>query len=458
MVICGVIRNPFWNLDHMSDARETAREVLAAVGAGTKLDTVLHETVYSGDLDLRDHTYAVRLVKVVLRNRTLLDYQVSFFSKRPAAGIQPDLLDILRVAAAELCFMRTADYAAVNEAVEAARTGFGKKAAGFINAVLRRIAETPEPILPDRSDETRYLSVKYSHPEWLVKRWLERLGRTECEKLLAINNTDAPLYVVHNPLRTTRCELAAALRGADADAETGPLETTRVDLRGKSITEVPPLTDGRALIVDPSSTLGVRALSPPYGASVLDMCAGVGGKTRQLSWAVGPGGRVLAPDNVAVKVGTLASNVAKYSMENIQPVVADLTRPLVRGLSYILVDAPCSNTGVLRRKPDIRWRLNEEALMGHAALQLALLSEGARSLAPGGKLVYQTCSTEPEENERVVEAVLAAFPELELETRTEDLFNAYVEGNYLRAWPQRHGTNGAFAAIIRKKNGREREG
>jgi 16S rRNA (cytosine967-C5)-methyltransferase len=441
----------------MSDAREIARGVLAAVGAGAKLDTVLHEAVHPGDLDLRDRNYAVRLVKVVLRNRTLLDYQVSFFAKRPAAGIQPGLLDILRVAAAELCFMRTADYAAVNEAVEAARTGFGKKAAGFANAVLRRITEASEPILPDKRDEARYLSVKYSHPEWLVKRWLGRLGRAECEELLAVNNTDAPLYVVHDPLRTTGCELAEAIREAGADAEAGPLETTRVELRGKSIAEVPPLADGRALIVDPSSTLGVRALSPPRGAFVLDMCAGVGGKTRQISWAVGPSGRVLATDNIAAKVGILASNVEKCAMKNVQPVVADLTRPLVRGLSYILVDAPCSNTGVLRRKPDIRWRLKEEDMTGHAALQLALLSEGARSLAPGGKLVYQTCSMEPEENERVVEAILAAFPELELETPAGDLLDAYIDGNYLRAWPHRHGTNGAFVATLRRKNGRERE-
>jgi 16S rRNA (cytosine967-C5)-methyltransferase len=131
---------------------------------------------------------------------------------------------------------------------------------------------------------------------------------------------------------------------------------------------------------------------------------------------------------------------------------------LVRGLSHILADVPCSNTGVLRRKPDIRWRLKEEDLTGHAALQIRLLSEGGRSLAPGGKLVYQTCSTEPEENERVVEAVLAAFPELELETPAGDLLDVYIDGNYLRAWPHRHGTNGAFVAIIRKKNGREREG
>jgi 16S rRNA (cytosine967-C5)-methyltransferase len=442
----------------MSDARETAREVLAAVGAGAKLDTVLYETVRPGGLDLRDRNYAARLVKIVLRNRALLDYQVSFFAKRPADGIQPGLLDILRAGAAELCFMRTADYAAVNEAVDAARTGFGKKAAGFTNAVLRRIAEAPEPILPDERDETGYLSVKYSHPEWLVKRWLKRLGRAECERLLAVNNTDAPLYVVHDPLRNAGFELAAAIREAGADAEAGPLETTRVELRGKSIAEVPPLNDGRALIVDPSSTLGVLALSPPRGAFALDMCAGVGGKTRQLSWAVGPSGRVLATDNVVAKVDTLASNVEKNAMENVRPVVADLTRPLVRGLSHILADVPCSNTGVLRRKPDIRWRLKEEDLTGHAALQIRLLSEGGRSLAPGGKLVYQTCSTEPEENERVVEAVLAAFPELELETPAGDLLDVYIDGNYLRAWPHRHGTNGAFVAIIRKKNGREREG
>jgi 16S rRNA (cytosine967-C5)-methyltransferase len=434
----------------MTDARRIILKVLKAVNAGEKLDTVMSRIVHSG-VDNRDRVYITTLVKTVLRNRSLLDYQISVFAKRPSAGIQANLLDILRVATAELLLLRTADYAAVNEAVAAVGAEFGKKAAGFANAVLRRIAEISEPALPDSDDEIRFLSVKYSHPEWLVKRWLKRLGRVECEALLGVNNTDAPLYVVHNPLRTTRCELAAAIREAGTETETGPIETLHVKLGGKSIADIPPLNDGRALIVDPSSTIGVRALSPTPGSIVLDMCAGVGGKTWQLAWTAGLQSKVLAADSSHPKIGLLTAGIKKYGADNVVPIPADTTRPLAQKADFILIDTPCSNTGVIRRKPDVRWRLEENDLTDYTALQLLLLSGGSRTLAPGGKLVYQTCSTEPEENERVVEAVLAAFTGLRLERPRADILEPYTDGDYIRTWPHRHGVNAVFVAVIRKE-------
>jgi 16S rRNA (cytosine967-C5)-methyltransferase len=440
------------------DVRKIAVDALTAVSAGKKLDAVIRRAIRAGRLNRRDQTYAAALVKKVLRNRNLLDYQIEIHAGKAVTSIQPVLLETLRVATTEISLMRTANYAAVNEAVRAVRTEFGKSAAGFANAVLRRIAETPEPVLPDPNNEAAFLAVKYSHPEWLVKRWLRRFGRTECEDALKTNNEDAPLYVIHNPTRVTRCELAAAIRDAGADAETGPLETLRVELKKKPIADIPLLNDGRALIVDPSSTLGVKALSPPRGVVAFDMCAGAGGKSRQLAWAVGPDGKIIAADNVAAKVEILAAETNRSHAEKILPIIADLTKPLVRGAGYILVDAPCSNTGVLRRKPDVRWRIKEEELAGHAALQLSLLSEAVRTLAPGGKLVYQTCSTEPEENERVVEAVLAAFAEVELKKPAGKLFIDYADGDYLRTWPHRHGLNGAFIAVVRKYDGRKRKG
>jgi 16S rRNA (cytosine967-C5)-methyltransferase len=448
VVLCAELSS---SLKHnVTDARKTILKVLKTVNGGVKLDTAISRIVNNRSAR-RDRAYVTTVIKTVFRNRSLLDYQISVYAKRPTAGIQTGLLDILRVATAELLLLRTADYAAVNEAVAAAGVEYGKKAAGFVNAVLRRIAEAREPALPGSDDEIEFLSVKYSHPEWLVKRWLKRFGRTECEALLAVNNTDAPLYAVHNPLLSTRCETAAAIREADAETETGPLETLRIDLRGKTIADIPALNDGRALIVDPSSTIGVRALSPKPGSTVLDMCAGAGGKTWQLAWTAGPLSKVLAADNSTSKIRLLAAGISEYKGDSVIPIAADSTKPLVRKADYILIDAPCSNTGVIRRKPDVRWRLEENDLTGFAALQLALLSEGARTLAPGGKLAYQTCSTEPEENEYVVEAVLAAFPELRLEKPGADIFEPCIDGYYIRTWPHRHGLNGAFVAVVRKE-------
>jgi 16S rRNA (cytosine967-C5)-methyltransferase len=448
VVLCAELSSSFKH--SLTDARKTILKVLKTVNGGVKLDTAISRIVNNRP-DRSDRAFVTTVVKTVFRNRSLLDYQISFYAKRPAGGVQTGLLNILRVATAELLLLRTADYAAVNEAVAAAGAEYGKKAAGFANAVLRRIAEAREPALPEPDDEMGFLSVKYSHPEWLVKRWFKRFGRTECEALLAVNNTDAPLYAVHNPLRTTRCELAAAIREAGAEPETGPLETLRIDLSGKAISEIPPLNDGRALIVDPSSTVGVRVLSPKPGSTVLDMCAGAGGKTWQLAWAAGPRSKILAADSSASKIRLLEAGISKYKADIVIPVRSDSTKSPVRTADYILIDAPCSNTGVIRRKPDVRWRLEEDDLTGFAALQLALLSEGARTLAPGGKLVYQTCSTEPEENEYVVEAVLAAFPELRLERPEGDIFEPYVDVYYIRTWPHNHDLNGAFVAIIRKE-------
>ena len=426
--------------------RAAAVAALAAVRRGAQLDRALERTV-RGKLGRRDASFAEELVKSVVRHKTLLDYQLAQAAKSlpkvPAA-----VVDIMRVAAAELFLLNTPAYAAVDQAVAAAKASRYAGLAPVVNGVLRRVASRDAPAVPEGDDAAR-LAVAYSHPEWLVRRWLERLGPADAEALLRANNEPAPLNVYANPARVSRDELAARLSAEGCAVTDGPFGSLAVALADKGLVELDAFREGLFAVLDPASTLGPRALAPPAGATVWDLCAGAGGKAVQLAWAVGPGGKVVAVDSNGRKLKACAAAAARLGLENIEIRKADVLKAEVPRAESVFLDVPCTNLGVVRRKPDVKWRVREEDVAAAAATQEALLARAVDVLAPGGSVVYNVCSLEPEENEQVVESVTARAPAT-LAPCSGDEFGDACDGSFLRTRPHRHGCNGGFAATLRR--------
>ncbi len=427
--------------------RVAAVAALAAVRRGAKLDDALARAV-RGRLGRRDASFAEELVKAVVRNRSFLDYQLAQAATKPLRKAPASVLDMMRVGAAELFFLNTPSYAAVDQAVAQVKGSRYAALAPFVNAALRRAASWDGPVTPDGDDVAR-LSLVYSHPEWLVRRWLERLGPGECEELLRANNAPAPLNVYANPARASREKLAALLTAEGCGAADGPFGSLAVVLGEKGLAELAAFRKGLFAVLDPASTIGPRALAPPAGATAWDLCAGVGGKAAQLSWAVGPGGKVVAVDVDGRKLKACAAAAARLGLDNVDIRKADILEDELPQADYVFLDVPCTNLGVIRRKPDVKWRVREEDVAAAAATQEAMLARAAEALAPGGTVVYNVCSLEPEENERAVENVLGRAP-LELAPVGGE-FGALSDGRYLRTWPHRHGCNGGFVAVLRRR-------
>jgi len=432
-------------------ARSAALDALRrARKTRTFLRDALHAVFEETRLEPRDRALATQLAAGIVRHRRTLRLFVSHArgKGRRATTIQPDLLIILELGAFQLLFLdRVPDYAAVNEAAEAARrTARGKKsgdkAAGFANGVLRGVQRliaghnpdglpapdaVPHPdggvvrlreaVLPDpREDRAAFLGAAYSYPDWLVARWLDAFGG-EAEAICRWNNRRPRLFARANPMfYLTPGEYTGGAvippgeytGGAVPGPRPGCLDVS--DLAAPRLDAL--LADGSLTIQDPSAMLAVEALQPTPGETVLDLCASPGTKTTQILEAMRGEGRVVVCDRSREKLEPLRQMAAARDAKNLTLcLVDDLGRAApAKGFDAALVDAPCSNTGVLARRVEARWRLRPDDLEELPRRQLELLALASGFVRPGGRLVYSTCSLEAEENEGVVRAFLHTHP------------------------------------------------
>ncbi|MFN9454044.1 MAG: RsmB/NOP family class I SAM-dependent RNA methyltransferase, partial [Gemmatimonadota bacterium] len=285
-------------------------------------------------------------------------------------------------------------------------------------------------------------------PRWLVARWAARWGADEAARLLAANNTLAPVIV--RPFGIGFEPLEAMLEASDVPVSDAPLVRDSLQLGpGIALTELGAFRQGRFFVQDPAATLVVHYAAVPPGARVLDACAAPGGKALELAKVAG---HVVAADRQPARAARLQENVTRVGATNVEVRVADAREPGDGTYDVVLVDAPCTGTGTFRRHPDARWRLKVSDLAVMGALQRSLLAALAPTVRPGGLLVYSTCSLEPEENDVQVEHFLAAHPDFTLEPPPEGAVPPDVlDGGRLRVLPQRHGTDGAFAARLRRR-------
>jgi 16S rRNA (cytosine967-C5)-methyltransferase len=433
----------------VTDARVAAAEICADIRGGELLDPAFDRR--TNRLDARDRRWVRELVYGMLRRRSRLD---GFLDARVNGGafrLDVDLHDLMRLGAAQLLYMESVPaYAAIAQTVELAKRRHGMGASKLANAVLRRLDRERDTLtIPTPSDPIDRLALEGSHPRWLVARWTERWGADETQRLLEANNHEAPL--IARPWHVVREQLEAMLESAGVHGEDAPLVRDSIVLSSpvSSLTELGPFRQGLFHLQDPASTLVTQYACVPTGALVADLCAAPGGKSVELSRNAS---QVFSSDLSFSRLQRVVENATRLEIDSMYAYVADARYPAVRPLDLVLIDAPCTGTGTFRRHPDARWRLKVSDLAVMSSIQRNILKTAADAVKPGGWLVYSTCSLELEENDEQIARFLAEHPDFKLDPPPDGAVPASVLDNgFLRVLPQRHGTDGAFAARLRRK-------
>lgn len=364
--------------------------------------------------DARDSSFIAELVYGTLRNRSYLDWVLDQFSSRPVEQTDAWTRNILRMAAYQMLLLdRVPVSAAVNTATELAKV-FGKKGP-YVNGLLRNLdrrrSVLAQPHIADAGDN---LAIRYSHPAWLVKRWMDRFGLERTEAVLRANNLHAPLVIRANTLKTTRGQLRAELAEAGVESRDTAYSSVGIELLSNpGIRGLAAYTSGLFLVQDEAAQLVTLMLSPQPGEFVLDACAAPGGKATHLAELMKNKGRIVALENDPERIGKIRENSLRLGTAIVQSVLGDASSSPGSGFDRILVDAPCSGLGILRRHPDGRWNKRESEIRNRADMQRRILKHCSTLLKPGGVLVYATCTTEPEENEEVIDAIARTGMEID---------------------------------------------
>jgi 16S rRNA (cytosine967-C5)-methyltransferase len=388
-----------------------------------------------------------------------LDWLLAHCSDRPLESLTPEVRNLLRLGAYQLCMMeRMPSYAAVSETVGLAKQVGHAGIAGFVNAVLRSLARQRASLsLPQPDADLRaYLTITQSHPYWLVERWLTHYGAQRATTMCWANNSLPPLVVRANRLRTTSEGLMDALR-----AEGCQVERCRLAPDGVLIRAHPPLdrlrcyAEGWFTVQDEAAILCGHLLDPQPGERVLDTCAAPGGKATHAAELMGDVGEVLCLEQSCSRLGLVEENARRLQLGSLQCRVGDATTiKFDQPFDRILVDAPCSGFGVLRRHPDAKWRKGPELIKSMAGQQIAILHHVSRFLKPGGTLVYVTCSTEPEENQQVIRRFLADHPEYQVVAAAGYLPSAariFADASgWFQTWPGPEDVDGFFGARLQR--------
>ena len=441
-------------------AFEALRRADPVHGSGKDLATTLAETRGLVS-DPRDRALTTEIALGVERWRAALDARIAHAAGRAIAAIDFPALLTLRIAVFQLAYLtRTPPHAVVDDAVAMTKRARATRAAGFVNGVLRTLLrgslDAALPVRPQGDDAAAwlaYLSITLSHPEWLARRWAARYGFEAAERWARFNNEPAPLTVRINTRRRTVDDARDAL--AREGVATGPARHAR---RALLVTSGNPMgstlfRDGDMALMDEASQLVGSVAAAAMSGLVLDACAAPGGKTLVLACDLPAGARLVAGDRRPRRVSLLARSLARYGLDDVPVVMHDVSKGVpFRDLDGILIDAPCSGLGTIRRDPDIRWRRAEADLAPLAAMQQRLLVHAADAVKPGGRIVYATCSSEPEENEQVVEAFLAAHSGFVREPIGAEPVGALIdESGDFRTLPHRDGLEAFYAAVLTRR-------
>jgi 16S rRNA (cytosine967-C5)-methyltransferase len=410
---------------------------------------------FADELEPRDRAQVREYVQNILRRRSYLDFIINHFSNISVDEMKPLLKNILRLGLYELLFMGgTPDYATINEAVDITKLKLGSKSGDLVNAILRNIqrdiAKLPKPAFEDR---TKLIATTFSHPEWMVKRWVKRFGEREAFQLMQANNQRPVFYVRVNNLRTKTENFKLRLDKLDipyneSDWLPGYF---KVDSIGPFI-EKDLLKKGICLVQDIAAGFAPTILEPLPGETIYDLCAAPGTKSIVMADMMEGQGTIVSVDINSNRLELLAQSAMDYSAENIkirQDDVRELNLKLADG---VLLDAPCTGTGVLSKRADLRWKRSEQDLLNAVELQEELLDEAANHVTRGGRLVYSTCSIEPEENWEQVQKFLDKYDNYELEPLDDFLPEEVLieDGLAYQTLPHVHGCDGHFGVRMKR--------
>ncbi|MFO7838853.1 MAG: 16S rRNA (cytosine(967)-C(5))-methyltransferase RsmB [Desulfosalsimonadaceae bacterium] len=436
---------------------ESSRDLLDTVMGAASADRLQ-------ELSLADRRLVNAIVYGVIRWRRLIDWIIVKHAASPEQKIAPRVQNILRIGIFQILFLdRVPDFAAVNTSVEMAKRSVSLRASRFVNGLLRGLLRRRpldmEALLP--REPVRALAISQSFPDWLVLRWVRRFGMDEALALCEALNRIPPLTVRTNTLKTDRQRLQEVLASACEKVYPSQFAPEGLCFYGpdRPVAQLPAFADGWFQVQDEAAQLVSHLLFPQPGESVLDACAGMGGKTGHIAQLMAGSGKIYAVDRDAEKLQKLDAEMQRLGVGNTENLCLDLQAPdwrhLPEGFDRILLDAPCSATGVIRRNPDIKWAAGKKALKRFAGRQLACLNWLAPRLAPRGVMVYAVCSMEPEETDEVVENFLQKHPDFAMVTDVcgipESAAELVDEKGFLRSFAHLHNTDGFFAARLRRK-------
>ena len=442
----------------MTGARETALYALERCRrGGAWSDSVLDGLIKEASLSVRDAALCRRLCYGVQQNIILLDHYIDSYSRTPSRKLEPKLLDILRLSAYQLLFMdKIPPSAAVYEGVNLCRKNSLDRAVGLCNAVLRRISENLDslPEIPGNGT-AEYLSVKYSHPLWMVREFISVLGYSGTEALLVSNNAVPDITLQVNTLKISASELQNKLTAYGAQAESHPwLRNCIVIKNSGNISELPGFAEGEFYVQDAAARLAVTAAELKPGMRVLDACSAPGGKSFAAAVDMANTGDILSCDIHKNKLSRVSSGAARMDFSCISTRVMDARQPssgMSGSFDVVLAEVPCSGLGVIRKKPDIRYK-SEKELNNLPAVQLNILHGLASCVAPGGLLLYSTCTVRDKENIGTVASFLSAHPDFSPEPFSfPEASGAHVTDGMVTLWPHLSGTDGFYICRMRRK-------
>ncbi len=439
-------------VNRSSDIQNTRALALMALleiwQRGGKPKTVLEDIM--APLDKRDRAFLMELVYGVVRYRDTLDWILKKFLKKPS-GLSPWTCNNLRTGTYQILFMRVPGWAAVNEAVEIEKWR-GRPA--VVNAVLQRLLRDLSRIQDDlvrikERDDARHIAISTSHPEWLIRRWITRFGVEGARRLTEANNRVPPMTLRVNTLRVGRDEIAERIRKIGIQGKQTRCSPDGFTLEGFRHFRELSRFRGLAVVQDEASQLITYLLDPQTGERILDACAAPGGKTTHIAQRMDDTGEIIAVDADEVRIKRLRENLSALGITSVKVITADITKFSPGGFfDRVLLDAPCSSLGVIRKNPDIKYRHREEDLMRFKMKQIGLLTSVSGLVKGGGILVYSICSPEPEEGEEVIEEFLKVSPDFYIIESTVPFLRGFMDKGYFRTYPHRDDMDGFFGVRL----------
>ncbi len=441
--------------------REAAIKILGEINEEKAYSNISIARNIEEGMSSLDESLIREIVYGVIENKLLIDWVIMQFSKVKLKKIAPVIKEILRVGVYQILFMDKIPHsAAVNESVKLAKKYGHKGSIGYVNAVLRNISRNKEDLkLPERNDNpVEYLSVKYSHPKWMIEKWLYDYGIDFTEELCIANNERPKLNIRVNTLKTSKKELIDRLEGQGFITSEGKYAKDCIIIDNPvRITGTDEFRNGLFQIQDESSMLVAQIMAPKQGGFVIDVCSAPGGKTTHIAQKMENRGKIIARDIHEHKLQLIESNIRRLGIDIIDTEKYNalcLDESLVNKADYCLVDAPCSGLGLIRRKPDIKWSKDKDDLSEITKLQYEILLNSSRYVKKGGILVYSTCTINKEENIFLVKKFIDNNDNYKLMSFEELIDNAELNksaaNGYIELYPNINNTDGFFIAKMIK--------
>lgn len=437
-------------MDTILTARFAAVQVLTIFDKENFLDTVILD-----ELDGRERNQALEYVQGILRRRSYLDFLIGEFSSVPVDELESMFKNIIRLGMYDLLFMDgTPDHAAINEPVEIAKTKISSRSGDMANAILRRVqremAQLPKPAMKDR---VKLIATTFSHPEWLVDRYVKSLGEREAFQLMQANNKRPDYYLRVNELRTKPENFKLRLEKSGLEFEES--EWLPGYFKVHSVAEARNkgwFDKGLCQVQDIAAGFAPTILNPQPGELVYDLCAAPGTKTIVLSGMMKNEGTILAVDISSNRITKIAENCEKFGADNVKIQRADIIEERFKLADAVLLDAPCTGTGVLSKRADLRWKRTPEELDVIIKKQAELLDAAANMVSKGGRLVYSTCSIEPEENMEQIKSFLKEYDNFELQPLDDYLPEEVLSEDKLsyQTYPHKHHCDGHFGVLLKR--------